>query len=517
VASDGTNAGGRVLRNTISNYLGKFFSLVVAFFLAPFVLHHIGTADYGFWALAGAVLSYGSLLDLGIAGAVVKYVAEYRARDEHEKAAGLVATSLAIYLVVGAAVLGIAALLAVMLPLVFSIRPSELSKYRGFVLLIGAGLGTSLPGSIPYAALVGIQRFDLVNVLRTTTVILLAILTVVVLLLGGGVLGLLAATLFTGLCGAGVGTALVFQVAPEVRLGRTRPSRRLAGKIIGYSLSTFVQKVGVQLQAETDEFVIGAALSVRSVTPYSFALKLSQVPQIAATEFLRLIVPLSSELKAGRDDGRLRQLYIASTRLTLALLFPLGTLVIVLAGPVLTLWIGSEYAHYANVVLILTVASGVVTSLWPGVAILQGIGRHRAVALTAIVSGGANLFLSLAFAHPFGLTGIALGTLIPSALESFGFVLPYVISVINVRLGDIVRAALLPAVLPLAPMGVVLWALPHAVTVASWFWIAVDGVVAFAVYGVVFVVVGVREEERIVWRGARQQMTRFVQIHSHSS
>src|ERR1700689_3881786 len=50
------------------------------FFLTPFVLHRLGSTQYGLWVLVGSALAYGSLLDFGILAAVIKYVATFQAQ-----------------------------------------------------------------------------------------------------------------------------------------------------------------------------------------------------------------------------------------------------------------------------------------------------------------------------------------------------------------------------------------------------------------------------------------------------
>ncbi|MBA2676981.1 MAG: hypothetical protein H0U76_01070, partial [Ktedonobacteraceae bacterium] len=60
----------RVLTSTITNYIGKIIALGTWFFLTPFILHQLGTTNYGLWTLVGSMVAYGSLLDLGIGGAV---------------------------------------------------------------------------------------------------------------------------------------------------------------------------------------------------------------------------------------------------------------------------------------------------------------------------------------------------------------------------------------------------------------------------------------------------------------
>src|SRR6266567_6903825 len=89
--------GRRVLRSTISNYLGKFAWLLSGFLLAPFMLRYLGTTDYGIWALSGSLVAYGSVLDFGVSGAVIKYVAEYRAKRDAAQLRSVVATAFFLY------------------------------------------------------------------------------------------------------------------------------------------------------------------------------------------------------------------------------------------------------------------------------------------------------------------------------------------------------------------------------------------------------------------------------------
>ena len=51
--------------------------LAMGFFLTPFLLRRSGPAEYGLWLLVGQVMAYAELFDLGITGAVVKYMAEH--------------------------------------------------------------------------------------------------------------------------------------------------------------------------------------------------------------------------------------------------------------------------------------------------------------------------------------------------------------------------------------------------------------------------------------------------------
>src|SRR5512143_4050938 len=102
----------QVLINTLSNYGGKIVTLGIWFFLTPYILNKLGQSVYGMWVIVGSLVSYGALLDFGIANAITKYVAEFQARGESEQASSLVATALWIYSGLGLAAVLLGAVFA---------------------------------------------------------------------------------------------------------------------------------------------------------------------------------------------------------------------------------------------------------------------------------------------------------------------------------------------------------------------------------------------------------------------
>ena len=56
----------RILRNVFSNWGGFVLSAVVNFFLAPFVVRHLGNTLYGVSVLFLALTGYLGMLDLGV-------------------------------------------------------------------------------------------------------------------------------------------------------------------------------------------------------------------------------------------------------------------------------------------------------------------------------------------------------------------------------------------------------------------------------------------------------------------
>ncbi len=453
MAADQTNdvMARRALLNTLSNFTAKFLSLGAWVLLTRFILQHLGPSQYGLWVLVGSVTAYGSLFDFGIAAAITKYVAEFRARQEAERARSLIATALWLYTGLGLAVVLLSAALAPVFPHLFAIRPDQRLTAMWLVLLSGIHVGLLIPCAAPGAVLRGLQRFDILNMLGAVGTLLSFAATVAMLYLGGGVVSLAI---------VGIGVTLLMQLpaiwfirrlAPDMPLGWRGAQRRMANTVASFSSSLLLIHLGGQLETKTDEIVIGKFLPLSAIAPYNIARRVSALPLALTEQFLSLLLPLASSMAAENDHSRVRSLYIVSTRLTLAMFIPIGLSLVVLAKPILALWVGEEYSGYSHLVLILTIASLIDTSQWPAGMILQGMARHRPLALLSIATGLGNLALSILLIAFLGLTGVALGTLIPTTIVCLLLVMPYAARAMNVRVRELISRAFLPALAPAVP------------------------------------------------------------------
>lgn len=507
----------RVLVGTVSNYAGQLIAFAALFFLTPFILRHLGTTVYGLWALISSVVAYGSLLDFGIWGAIIKYVAQYQAQGEAGEARRLIATALTLYTLLGVAAVLLAAAVAPFFPRLFQLPPEAHTTAVWLVILMGAGVGITMPAMMPMAVLRGLQRYDLVNLVDVIGIAYTAIATVIVLFLGGGVIGLVLVNISGVLVITLPAAWLVRRVAPDLHFGWRGADRQMIRTVLGYSWPLFIRDVAGRLQTRTDEITIGAFMLVSAVTPYNIARRLSEVTFILTRQFMKVLLPLASELDAEADMARLRLLYTAGTRLTLAISLAIGLCLIMLARPILTLWVGPSFGQYSYLVTLLTLASILAASQWPAAAVLQGMARHRILAVSSLVAGVANLILSIVLVRFLGLTGVALGTLIPAAAESFGFVLPYTSRVTGMRAADVVKMILLPALLPAAPMTLLLYLLRETIAPASLLQLGLITAGGLLVYALTYLVIGAGELERQSYHHLAQSGLRFAAAHLRRS
>src|SRR5580658_4565827 len=96
--------GKRIAQNILSNWAALAISTLVGFFLAPFIVRDLGNLAYGVWILVVSLTAYMNLLDLGLRGAVTRFVSKGKAQGNHDEARDAVSGALWIRLWISLAV-----------------------------------------------------------------------------------------------------------------------------------------------------------------------------------------------------------------------------------------------------------------------------------------------------------------------------------------------------------------------------------------------------------------------------
>lgn len=485
----------RLALNSVAALASKFGSLLIAFLLLPFIVGHLGDAQYGLWVLVSSIVAYGALAEFGIAAAVTKYVSEYSALGQHHKCRRIIASALCLYSLIGLGLIVLFGAFSTAVPALFNLDESQYEFATRLTVLMGISLGLSIPFSASTAVLQGLHRFDVTALLSTARNLIFAG-GVLISLPGGSALDLAISHIVAMVIVQIPAIWWIYRLAPKYRFGSFAASAKDMRKLMKFSWPLFMVNIGGFLQSKSDEIVIGARLPVGLITPYSIALMLSRIPQIVAEQFIGFILPIASELGAKGDDDKMRQLFIVSTRMSFAVFLAIGGVIAIMAKSVIGVWVGESYTHYAVLVWILSAALAIDILQWPAAMILQGLSRHRIFAFIAVGTGIANVVLSVLLAPHLALAGVALATLITATLETVFFVMPYALRTLAIRPAKFFSCVVLPALIPAVLSGLLLAAVNASFDLSSVFRLICAGALALLVYAAIYFTMPITAIER---------------------
>ena len=263
----------QIIQNVLVNWAAYAVTIIIGFFMSPFLVHRLGDPVYGVWTLLGSLTGYLGLLDFGITPSTVKKVAEYRAQDDQNAINRVVTGGVAVFLLIGA----VSFLLSIIISFYFNdLFPNPLSRETAaaLVLLTGLNLAVTFPASVFIGVMRGFQRYDIDAGVSTLALIARSILIVLLLLNGYGIIALAIATFVFDIARLGYLMKRVFEINPELRVARQFFDKEEMRRLFAYSSHFFLIAVGNRINFLTDSIVIGIFLSVAAVTPYSIALRL---------------------------------------------------------------------------------------------------------------------------------------------------------------------------------------------------------------------------------------------------
>lgn len=433
-------------------------TVLVGFFLMPFLVHHLGDRMYGYWALVGAVLGYYGLLDLGIGRAVQFTVGKAIGGGDLESPNRALSTAAVAFTVVGLIALAITIVVAACSPF-FITSPSDVTVFRIVMVIMGLGFAVGLPGRVFIGAVNAHLRTDLSTLVSIVVLILRTALIVGAIVKGKG---LIALALISMLCEATSYVAhylILRKIQKSLRISFRLADRSMFKELFNYGRFSVIIQVGDQLRFALDAWMVAAFVGVTAVAHYSIASRLSNYFMSFIVSVVAVLGAWFTQLLGAQDFNKMRKVLALGTRVAAALSTIVACSFVFYGRAFISTWMGPNYvdAYWPSVILIAAIFFDLAQQ--PSVTFLLGTSRHRFLAYQTIAEGVANLILSMYWARSYGMIGVAMGTLVPMVVAKL-FVQPwYVCRSVGISLTEYYLKVLGGSVLFPALCSLALWAL----------------------------------------------------------
>jgi O-antigen/teichoic acid export membrane protein len=446
-----------VARNVSTRYLAIAVEAVLGLVVLPFNVAHLGTSAYGLWMLTASVTAYFSVLDLGYSGALVKFVAQYRARRDYRALNEILSTTFVVFATFGVITYLVAIVMALVLGRFFQLSPDQVHVGRIVLLIISLNVAAGTAFSVFGGVINGFQRYDLNNIVGTVSSVVTAAVNVAVLAAGFGLVELVTATTIVRVLTYFVYRANAYRVFPGLRIRVSSFRRERLREVTMFSVYMLLIDWANKLNYSVDAIVIGAFLSTSAVAVWTVGQRLAEVTQ-------RTVIPM-------------------------------GGAMMLMAGPLVHAWVGPEFSGSVPVLQLLSLTVIVRVGSATASTLLKGAGEHRLVAFTNVAAAFANLALSVAIVKPLGLPGVAIGTLVPVCLASTLVLFPAGCRRVRLAVGRAFAEAVWPALWPAGVMTAYVVATRELVP-TNLFAVGAQLIVAAGVYALVFAFFGISAAQR---------------------
>ncbi|KAB0670424.1 flippase [Oryzomonas sagensis] len=410
--------GRRLARNTLFNLIGFAAPIVVALFSIPALVKGLGTERFGVLTLSWMVVGYFGFLDMGTGRATTKFAADYAARGDTAALARLVWSSTILLFCLGT-VGGI--LLAILNPLLVTCVLKVPAFLTGETISSFFVLAVAIPFVLGTAGMRGVleaqQRFGLINAVKIPVSSASFCAPLLVLPFSHSLFPITTLLLLVRILEFSAYSFFCLQAIP----GMTRPqwpNRADAKKLLGFGKWLTVSNIIGPFMSYMDRFLVGMLMTISAVayyaTPYDMVMKLG----IISSSVLGVIFPeLSAMLVSG--PGRFVFLYEQSLKYIMFISAPVTLAIIVLAGPLMELWLGRDFAMHSTLVLqILAVGIFVNSAAQVPYTAIQALGRPDMTAKLHLLELPFYLVVAAALIIRMGIVGAAVAWLLRVAVDA---------------------------------------------------------------------------------------------------
>lgn len=399
-----------------TNWLAFAATLAVSFFLTPYLIGALGTPRYDVWCVVESVLAYFTLLDMGVAACLVRYVARHHAAGDRAGLNRMASSCLGLYAAAGLVAVAVGAPVLVALAPRLEAKAGNPGDVLPFMLLMLANLAATLPLSVFPSVLDGLERFAAKSAARIG---LLAVRTggiVYAVSEYGGLWPLAVVYTVGNLVEHAVMAGLCYRFLPGLRLRPGLIDRATLRQVRGYSADAFLAMLAGRVTVQTGAVVVGLLLPAGQVTVFATAARLVEYAKTLLRTITTTLTPGVSAMEARGDVAGVRRLFLAATRWVLYVVLPVNLGLWFFGRPFLVRWVPTVGADAvpALVVLSVTLTLGVAQSV--ASRVLYGLGRLRLFARLALAEAGLNLLLTLSLVVPAGVEGVAVAVAVPNVL-----------------------------------------------------------------------------------------------------
>jgi O-antigen/teichoic acid export membrane protein len=390
----------------VVDYLALPLGMLLA---APFLLRHLGAAQYGVWILASAAVSSGGTVAGSFGDAVIKYVGECRSRQDWSGIAHIVRNMISINLVLS----GILAIgLWSMAPYATRhIIKVDLDLQIACLTSLRIGSGLILIRSIESVFTNTLRAFEnygptVYVAIGSRTAILASAITLTTY--GHNVVWIMVATLFISTAGM-VAQALVLRGA----MGNFSPMPlwhvKTISNVASFGTFSWVQAISGVAFGQADRFLIGFLMGAPAVAYYGLCIQAAQPIHGLIASGMHFLFPHLSARYSVAPISEIKRKVTLAIKMNIILVAALSLPVIVFGRHLLITWLGSAFGQQPPLILPI-VACGFA---WLGMNVtahyvLLAVGQVRVVTYLNLFAGTVMLFLMAILIPKYGLTGAAL-------------------------------------------------------------------------------------------------------------
>lgn len=500
----------RHLHNLTYNWGGHAATLVVMFFLSPYIVGKLDAISYGIWSLINVLTGYMGILDLGVRASVGRHVALYLGREDQQGIDETIRAGFGFFSLAGGLIFLGGVLIGWLFPNVFKgVSPEYYSTVRILLPMMVINVWLSSVAAIYSSVLAAYERFDIARGIDIVVLIVRTAGTIWVLEMGWGLWGMVYAVILGNICAVIGNRVFSGKIHGIIRSFPLIFSKKRFGELFGYGLPAFVISSATKIAGQSDLVIVGIFLTVSDVRDYSVGAMII----FYSSTFVRLISrTMFPSIQKALSSENMKEAYsLFELQIKIALVFGLLTFwgYAFYSNSFIKLWMfqesfGLDSVNASSMVMsILAISNITFLFTYSCETLLAASGKVSKLSLVVCVESLINVIISIIFVRYFklGLAGVALGTLCSRFFVGFLFIIRLFLKEVNKKTSYFFFSIILPALIASIVFVSYLYVTLHYFQILSWGHFAVHVFVAILIWFIIsFFILFPAKQKRICIR-----------------
>jgi O-antigen/teichoic acid export membrane protein len=419
-----------IIRNTASNLVGQIVQVGTVIVLTPFIIHALGISMYGVWVMLTAITNYYGLLDMGLSSTYVKYIAEYRAKEDHDALRQIITTGFYTSLAIALVLLALGSVFRTEILSLFAKGYSHLQYVRASYSAALLLFSLVYLGQFFQSILDGYQRMELKNMSVVIQRLLNFLLVLIFLYYGMGLYGLVLSGLVSWAVFLIVNLCLARRLFKGLSFSIRHVSIQKFLLMVSFSWKVQITMVSGWLVDNLDKLFLGYFTNMATVAMYDVAVKIRNLSRMPVISYISTLIPAASELSVRSKPESIKEFYLQCNKWLMVILLPVCGFIFANSNLLIYSWVGSGFETAALVLQILMLGNIMNLATGCGTSIARGINKPGMESEYLVIVVALMSALGYYCAKHYGLIGLSIGSTIALAIPSLWF-----ISALNKYLG----------------------------------------------------------------------------------
>jgi len=459
-------------RNVGATIFTRVVNMARGVLVVPFLLRHLGLEAYGIWTTIFILVSYVGLTTLGLSNVYIKYVAEFHARREYERANALLSTGLCITVPLCASLFAACYFCWDWYAPWLHLPPQHAADGKEAVLIVLGVFLSSIALNAFGDILAGVQQIAATQMFLSFSIVVEFGLIVWLVGSGRGIRGLAEAYMARVVLNDVLTIWWSWRQLKWMRISPRLVRREAIGYVVHFGGVVQVQTI-LDIFLSSVERLIGLTLVGASAAGLMDVAKkwpsaYSTVPMAFFGAMLPATAHVDAASHASERMDNLRGLYLSSARFSNLCTAAFVALTVFWSHAILFVWLGPELPMRQTLTTLFVVFSLALQFhmlTGPGTSLLRGMGRvyeEFTYTIPNLLLLGVTLPVAWWIQKSWTALGIGSAVAVATAIAAC-FLLVRVHYVIELPMKSFFSLVLAPSLVPFAMAAVLAWPVAWAV------------------------------------------------------